>query len=313
MTASATPLPVHSSSFAPADLREFSKPAAYMARNSRSFRFAAALLRGPDRARIVRVYAWCRFTDDLVDRANGNSHDVEDRLQTWLSCARAAYLGRTSGIDLVDRVMGEMAERDIPFAYASELAMGVRSDLRFVQYENFDDLRLYTYRVAGVVGQWLTELHGVRDPWMLDRAAALGHAMQLTNILRDVGEDWDCGRVYLPHSLLARHGITVADIGAMRAGVRAIESSYRSLVEEVMSVASRDYQAAWEAIPHLPPSFRRAVAIAAAVYEGIHDAIRRNGYDNLSRRAITTATRKVTLAAGALWSVVRAPRLSAAL
>jgi phytoene synthase len=284
-----------------------------MARNSRSFRFATALMSGPERDRVIRVYAWCRFTDDLVDRATGKLQDVEARVETWLGCARAAYLGHTSGIDLVDRVMGEMAERDIPFAYASELAMGVRSDLQFVPYEDFDDLRLYTYRVAGVVGRWLSELHGVRDSWMLERAAALGHAMQLTNILRDVGEDWDRGRVYLPRAVLARHGLTVADVGAMRSGVRAIESSYRSLVEEVMAVASRDYQAAWEAIPHLPPSFRRAAAVAAAVYEGIHDAIRRNGYDNLARRAVTTATRKVTLAAGALWSVVRAPRLQAAL
>jgi len=294
-------------------IRELATPGAYMSRNSRSFRFALGLMRGPERNRVARVYAWCRFTDDLVDRAPGNLREAEARLDAWLDCARAAYRGQPSGIELVDRVMGEMAERGIPFAYASELALGVRGDLRFVQYRDFDDLRVYTYRVAGVVGQWLTELHGVRDPWMLERAAALGHAMQMTNIVRDVGEDWDQGRVYTPRTALARHGLTAADVGAMRRGERELDASYCRLVEELMAIAERDYQAAREAVPHLPPVFRRAVAVAAAVYEGIHAAVRRNAYDNVGRRAVTTTTRKLMLATGALWSASRTPALRAAL
>lgn len=298
---------------APASLRDLADPARYMARNSRSFRFAAALLRGPERDRLTRVYAWCRFTDDLADRAAGNLREAEARLDAWLDCARAAYRGHTSGIDLVDRTMGDMADLGIPFAYASELAIGVRGDLRFEQYRDLADLRVYTYRVAGVVGRWLTELHGVRDPWMLERATALGHAMQLTNILRDVGEDWDSGRVYIPQLVLRRHGLTTCDIGAMRRGARPVDGAYREVVEELMAVASRDYRAAREAIPHLPHPFRRSVAVAAAVYEGIHAVIRRNRYDNIGRRAVTTTTRKVALAAGALWDVARPPALRAAL
>jgi phytoene synthase len=276
-----------------------------MARHSRSFRFAAGLLRGAQRERIARVYAWCRFTDDLADRAAGNVRDAEARLDAWIDCARMAYGGQRSGIDLVDRVMGEMAERGIPFVYASELALGVRSDLRFVQYRDLDALRIYTYRVAAVVGLWLTELHGVRDPWMLERAAALGHAMQLTNILRDVGEDWDQGRVYIPHVSLSARGLTVSDIGAMRRGAKMVDDAYRGLMEELMAIAVRDYQHAREAIPYLPAEFRRSVAVAAAVYEGIHAAIRRNGYDNLRRRAVTSTGNKVALAASALWSIGR--------
>ena len=75
-------------------------------------------------------------------------------------------------------------------------------------------MRVYTYRAAGVVGRWLTELHGVRDPWMLERATALGQAMQLTNILRDVGEDLERGRMYLPVTELARMGCHGEDLDA---------------------------------------------------------------------------------------------------
>lgn len=290
---------------------ELSAPDSYMARNSRSFHFAAAFMRRAERERTARVYAWCRFIDDLAD-ATGDPAVAEARLDRWLECSQAAYDGQPSGIPLIDRVMGEMAERGVPFIYPSHLAHGVRSDLRFVAHRDLDELLLYAYRVAGVVGQWLSELHGVRDPWMLGRAAALGQAMQLTNIVRDVGEDWDHGRLYIPRVLLERHGLSASDIGALRQGLRPIDDDYRNLLEDLMSVATREYVVAREAIPHLPAGFRHAVAVAAAVYEGIHDAVRRNGYDNLRRRAVTTTARKVVRAAGAFWSlgVGSAPRWS---
>ena len=281
---------------------ELSAPDSYMARNSRSFHFAAAFMRRAERERTARVYAWCRFIDDLAD-ATGDPVVAEARLDTWLECSHAAYHGHSSGIPLIDRVMGEMAHRDVPFTYASQLALGVRSDLRFVAHSDLDELLLYAHRVAGVVGQWLSELHDVRDPWMLERAAALGQAMQLTNIVRDVGEDWDHGRLYIPRALLERHGLSASDIGALRHGLRPLDDDYRNLLEELMSVATREYVAAREAIPHLPAGFRHAVAVAAAVYEGIHDAVRRNGYDNLRRRAVVVTARKVVRAAGALWSL----------
>jgi phytoene synthase len=281
---------------------ELSAPDSYMARNSRSFHFAAAFMRRAERERTARVYAWCRFVDDLADAA-GDPAVAEARLDAWLERSQAAYDGQPSGIPLIDRVMGEMAERGVPFAYATHLAHGVRSDLRFVALRDLEELLRYAYRVAGVVGQWLSELNGVRDPWMLERAAALGQAMQLTNIVRDVGEDWDHGRLYIPHTLLERHGLSASDIGELRHDRRPLDDNYRNLLEDLMSVAAQEYVAAREAIPHLPAGFRRAVAVAAAVYEGIHDAVRRNGYDNLRHRAVTTTARKMVRAAGALWSL----------
>ena len=285
-------------------LRELDTPAHYMARHSRSFRFATALMRGAERERLVRVYAWCRFTDDLVDRAHSSSQAAA-HLDHWLGLSRAAYDGCASGVELVDQVMMDMSERSIPFMYAEELAEGMRSDLEFSPFADAAALDVYTYRVAGVVGQWLTELHGVRDPWMLERAAALGRAMQLTNILRDVGEDWDRGRVYLPVACLDRHRISLHELGAMRRGERPVSRAYRDLLEELMCAATVQYQLAREAIPCLPATFRRSVAVAAAVYEGILRAIRRNDYDNFNRRAMTTTAGKVALATSALLSWTR--------
>ena len=161
-------------------------------------------------------------------------------------------------------------------------------------------LRSYTHDVASVVGLWLCALHGVSDAWMLDRAAALGHAMQLTNILRDVGADLRDGRIYLPLDLMQAHRVTPFDLRVMRFGRRPIGIEYRELVEDLMQRAEADYRFAADAIPHLPPDFARSVAIASAIYEGIHDEIRANAYDNFALRARVSLVRKLDLAARAL-------------
>jgi phytoene synthase len=285
-------------------LAGLANPESYLATHSRSFRFAASMMARQDRARVARVYAWCRYTDNLVD-GDVSAELAECRLDAWLELSRQAYDGRDCGVDLVNRVMGEMADRDIPFAYPRDLVRAMRSDLHFATPVDTDALRVYTYRAAGVVGRWLTELHGVHDSWMLDRATALGQAMQLTNILRDVGEDLERGRMYLPLTELAHHGLTVRDIQSLQAGTRRVDARYRALMEELMDIADADYASASAAIPRLPAEFRRAAAVASAIYQGIHDAIRRNGYDNLHRRAYTTRSRKVLLAAGAVLAIAR--------
>jgi phytoene synthase len=286
-------------------LGELAEPAVYLARHSRSFRFAASMMATAHRSRVARVYAWCRYTDNIVDD-DVSTEVAEHRLERWLEYSRLAYDGRDCGIELVNHVMGEMAELEIPFDYACDLVRAMRTDLHFAPFADLDALAVYTYRAAGVVGCWLAELHGVRDPWMLERATALGRAMQLTNILRDVGEDLGRGRMYLPVSELERHGLTIAAISELGSGTRPVDAAYRALMERLMAVADADYALAAEAIPHLPPEFRRSAAVASAVYQGIHGAIRRNGYDNVGRRAYTTGARKAMLAATALAALARA-------
>ncbi len=287
------------------ELLGLSMPAAYMARHSRSFRFASFWMPVNERQLLARVYAWCRFTDDLVDRSRHDERTTRRRLDAWLAASRLAYAGHESGIGLVDDVMRDMRERGVPFSCAELLAAGAASDISVRRYASFEELNEYAYCVAGVVGQWLTRLFGEHDPWMLERAAMLGRAMQLTNIARDVGEDWDAGRLYLPAELLDAHGLCADDVGAMRSGVAPIDRRYRDAIDDLLLRAERDYRMAAEAVSLLPPGFRGAVAVAAAVYEGIHVSIRHHGHDNLGRRGVVSPVRKMTLAARALWTLER--------
>lgn len=270
-----------------------------MAEHAKSFRFASRLFPAERREQVKGVYAWCRYTDDLVDESDLPAPALEARLDAWLRISRRAYEGEATGNALADRVMPEMREAGVPFGYAEALIEGMRMDVRGTEYTTLTELWTYTYRVASVVGLWMTELFGIRDPWMLDRAASLGHAMQLTNILRDVGEDLAAGRLYLPTSWLTAHGLDRADLERMtRTG--EIDPRYRELIERLMAVAEREYDHAAPAIERLPDFYRRPVAVAADVYRGIHRAIRANDYDNLSRRAYTTTMDKLKLGAGAL-------------
>jgi phytoene synthase len=269
---------------------------AYLSKNSRSFRFAARFFPRPMEDRIARVYAYCRFTDDIVDDAE-NADQASEMLDEWMRISYAAYLGQTSGIPLLDRVMSEMAAADVPFRYAEELAEGMRMDLRGERYASMSDLRVYTRRVASVVGFWVSELFGVRDPAVLSRADAMGHAMQLTNILRDVGEDLRAGRCYLPADMMERHGVAESDLEA------GTSSGYRDLIIEMSRIAEDAFEEGLEGLPHLPLPLRIPVSIAAYVYRGILDEIRANDYDNLTRRAGTSSTRKLILMARALTNV----------
>ena len=288
----------------------------FMARHSRSFRFAALTL-GPEmRGRVERVYAWCRHTDNIVDGVvvgpETPANAVDQELDAWLSASRRAFEGEHTGVELLDLVMGDLRTSGGSFDVVEALVRGVRSDLHFQPFADFSALRVYTHDVAAVVGRWLCALNDIRDPWLLHRAEALGHAMQLTNILRDVGEDLDVGRVYLPLDVLASRHVSVLDLHRMRSGELPILPNYRGVIEHLIAKAEADYALAWEAIPHLPREFGRCVGVAARVYAGIHDQIRANGYDNFSKRAHTSLGRKLWLAAGALRSADSArPLLSA--
>ena len=281
----------------------------YFARNSRTFRFASRWFPTGPREQVTGVYAFCRFTDDLVDEHTDVSVQVRTaRLDAWRALAKQAYEGASTGLQLLDVVMGETASHDVSFRYVDELIEGVRMDLVRRRYSSMADLRLYTFRVASVVGGWLTELFGSKDGWVLDRAHALGHAMQLTNILRDVGEDLDDDRIYLPLDRMEAHGIDEAGLLAMKRGDLEVSDAYRNLMRELMAEADRHYAAAFAAIPALPRFFQRPVAVAAGTYRGIHGELLRNDCNNLTLRAHTRFLTKLRLGARALGALRGARR-----
>lgn len=278
-------------------------PERYFAENAKSFAFAARLFPPEPRRQVAQVYAFCRATDDLADGGvTADRASAARLLDAWLASAARSYAGEASGIRFLDEAMAASAEAGVPFDLIADLVTGVRQDLEPVAIETWSELHLYCYRVAGAIGIWLTRLFGLKDPWLLDRAEALGHGMQLTNILRDVGEDLALGRVYLPREQLERYGLGAGDLRAMRDGA-PIGPAYARLVEDLMARADRHYALAREAMPRLPGFYARPVAVAAEVYRGIHADIRRRGYDNLRQRACTGGPAKLRLAARGLWQL----------
>jgi len=277
-----------------------------------SFRHALRLFPPPHRARVRRLYAWCRCADELADGPEPERAGVDRAacLGLWLRLSRRAYGGDRSGIPAVDGAMEDMAAGGVPFRYAEELVEGVRRDLRFSPPATVGELDRYAWRVASVVGLWMTELFGIRDPWRLRRAAELSRAMQLTNSLRDGGEDWRQGRVYLPLRELARRDLSPADIGRLAEGSRPLPEGYVDLVEWLMARAERGYRAALDAVPSLPRHFRRPVAVAAFVYRGIHDEIRAAGHDNLGPPPSPSRPRRVALGLEALFFLGKCRRWS---
>ena len=293
-----------------ADLDTHSGEMGYLAHHSRSFRFASRLLPREIGQKIARVYAFCRFTDDLADQSASGGASKSELIDEWVTIAVLSYSGTPAGLPLLDRTMREMREAGVPFNHVADLCRGMRMDIDGTSYATLGELRLYTYRAAGVVGLWIAQLAGVRDVTALANAERMGHAMQLTNILRDVGEDWRNGRLYIPLDVLARYDLDPQHIGDMVNGTRPVSEAYRAMMRELVALAQADYRAAFAWLPSLPQALQPGMAVAAEVYEAIHDALRRNDYDNIHNRAVTSLVRKVGIASHALRSLRQARKRS---
>lgn len=280
--------------------------AEYFAHNSRSFSFAARWFPPQQREQIAGVYAYCRCTDELADGFGELCADERlALLEEWEALSEAAFKGKPTKIPLLDRVMSEVRTYDVPFQVVRDLIRGMRMDLEPKPFGSMQELLGYCYCVASTVGLWCTHLFSSPSAWVLKRADALGKAMQLTNILRDVGEDLERERVYLPYDVMQKYAITEERLRAMQSGEQPISQAYIDLLEELIEEAEQLYTTAYEGIPALPSFFATPVAIAAFVYRGIHREIRRNRYDNLTKRARTSTGRKIWLAVRGLWKLGR--------
>lgn len=168
------------------------------------------------RASMSALYAFCREVDDVAD---DEARPVEDRraaLQSWRTDVSRACDGLEPLFPVNRELRPVISRHGLPFHLFDELIRGVEMDLDRQRYETYAELEKYCYRVASVVGLLSIEIFGYRDPGCREYADALGKALQFTNILRDVGNDAQRGRVYLPEEELRRHGVTVADIIAGR-------------------------------------------------------------------------------------------------
>jgi phytoene synthase len=245
------------------------------AENSRSFYLASRLLPPPQRRAVRALYAFCRTTDDIVDNATGDSTIA---LQTWRN--RALHSNDHSYDPVPTAWREACATYHIPQLYAEQLIDGVARDMVQSRYQTFAELAEYSYGVASTVGLMSMHIVGYRSEEAIPYAVRLGVALQLTNILRDVAEDWRRGRLYLPQEELAAFDLSEADIAA---GV--VTEKWRSFMRFQIERNRRLYREAWPGIAMLNPEGRLAIAAAADFYAAILRDIEKHDYDVFSRRA----------------------------
>jgi phytoene synthase len=254
--------------------------------HAKSFYFCAQFLPAAKRRAIYAVYALCRTIDDFVDRAaDRDASDTRTILDAWRAELRD---DRGDGHPALRAWRDAATAYRIPAEHAEELMRGVLMDLGTVRYATYADLELYCYRVASVVGLMTSEIFGYSDSRALDRAVDLGLAMQLTNICRDVGEDAAMGRIYIPADELERFGVSDEALLSRR-----VEGRFVDLMQFQIARARALYRAAEPGIEMLSPDCRYTVRLSSRVYGKILDAIERNGYDVLSRRAYVPLPRKL--------------------
>jgi 15-cis-phytoene synthase len=258
---------------------------------SRSFYLATSLLPGDKRRAIRALYAFCRVTDNLVDSPTDHP---ENLLASWRRKALSLVPPRD---DLVALAWADTRRRyHIPPRYAEQLIEGVARDLNQDRYRTFEELATYAYGVASTVGLMSMHIIGYSSADAIPYAIKLGVALQVTNILRDVAEDWQMGRVYLPSEELAAYGLTENDIAAGRVDVR-----WRAFMRFQIERNRRLYDEAWRGIAMLDPDGRFAVAAAGELYRAILDDIEAHDYDVFSRRAHVSAWGKVSRLPGIWW------------
>lgn len=259
--------------------------------HSSTFFMGSCLFSGQERQAVRVVYAVCRLGDDAVDEAL-NVHDAEQRLRVWWQHIERAYAGEVASHEPLEVALRWVLDRfDIPKYAFEELYLGFESDLYLARMETLEDLMLYARRVAGVVGLMITPIAGYRggSATLVD-ALALGQAMQITNILRDVGEDLSMGRCYLPRDLLEKYNVDLQQV--QQTGVT---KDYVALMEELAQLAHKLYRLGWQSIPKLNGVSATAVGVAALNYEGILHKLKQNQYDNLTKRAFLRPYERMAL------------------
>jgi len=236
------------------------------------------------------VYAACRLGDEAVDGEGGGM----EALEAWWQGVERAYGGRPK--EAWEKGLAWALERwPIPLEAFSHMKEGFLTDLGPVRLKTEEELLTYCYRVAGTVGRMMAPIAG-GGPEAEEKAIRLGQAMQLTNILRDVGEDLGRDRLYLPQDLLEAYGVRLEDLLGGR-----ITPQYRALMAHLEGKARALYREGLEGLRLLKVG-RAAIALAALQYQGILDKLRLLGYDNLRHRAHLKAWERLLLLPKALLS-----------
>ena len=258
-----------------------------------SFYYSFLFLPPERRRAITALYAWCRELDDVAD-SRGDRGVARRKLDWWAQEVRDLYAGAPTH-PVTRALQPFLAPFGIQRRQLMEVIDGMRMDLDEVRYLDFESLKLYCRRAAGVVGEMSAGIFGYSDAQTLVYADRLGLAFQLTNIIRDVGEDARMGRVYLPQQDLIRHGLSRQQFLSGRAGLEE-QPAFRALMAEQAARARDAYREAFAALPEVDRNRQRPGLIMAAIYVALLDEIERSGYAVLNQRIALTPLRKFWLA-----------------
>ena len=275
--------------------------------HAKTFYFASHVLPTQKRADAYAVYAFCRHVDDKIDLAPDEAARTRaiGKLKELLISVYAPDAAESARGKLLDwqelwlpAFVETIHRRSIPKSYFEDLIAGVEMDLGRVRIKDWRELDMYCYRVAAVVGLIMVHVLTEPAPELLRPARDLGTAMQLTNILRDIGEDWQRDRIYLPADELARYNFTDEDFANQRC-----DEQFRALMRTQIDRARDYYRAAEPGILALPNDGSRYCArLMSTVYGAILDEIEKANYQVFDQRVSVSMPRKLWLAIGAYFS-----------
>ncbi|HKS68891.1 MAG TPA: squalene/phytoene synthase family protein [Ktedonobacterales bacterium] len=270
--------------------------------NSPTFYLASSLLPEHKRRAVRALYAFCRATDDLIDQlppddGGRRAHGV---LESW----RERLAQQPNAYDPVLLAWADTkANNRIPQGYERQLLEGIARDLRQWRYATFAELAEYCYGVASTVGLMVMHIVEFQSEAALPYAVKLGIALQLTNILRDVGSDWHTGRLYLPLDELANFGLCEVDIARGR-----VDDRWRAFMGYQIARTRAIYAEAEPGIPLLDPNGRFAIAAAAGLYRSILEDIEAHDFEVFHRRAHIGAWGKLRRLPGIWWATHAHPQ-----
>lgn len=237
------------------------------------------------------LYACMRVSDDLGDAPEASTSQRRDDLARWTEQVRQTLAGEPVAHPVLPAVAEIVERHAIPHQYLFDVLDGIAMDLEPAGFETFEELSRYCYHVAGAVGLCCIHIWGFREEAAIERAIDCGLAFQLTNILRDLGEDAGLGRVYLPREDLRRFEYTADDLAA---GVR--DDRFTRLMEFQVSRAEDCYQRARELYPLLEPAGQPVLASMLRIYGGLLASIRSRDFDVFSQRISLPRWKKLWIA-----------------
>ncbi len=259
------------------------------AKSGSSFYYSFMFLPQNQRRAIIAIYAFCREVDDVVDECS----DVDiarTKLIWWRDEIERLFSGEAKH-PVTQALVKVIEQYSIPQEYFCEVIDGMEMDLDYDSYPSFKELSLYCHRVASIVGLISVEIFGYKNRKTMKYAHDLGMAFQLTNILRDVYEDAERGRLYIPLDELEKFNITLDDIVNRR-----MSENMKALFVYQADRAMNYYESAFEQLPDEDRYTQRSGVIMAAIYKTLLEEIKADGYEVLKHRIKLTPIRKLWIA-----------------